>query len=242
MAALITRALRRVGQRLLPSPAPDLMTTMIRNDARSDTYFRAIEYIDFEGVPGDIVECGVFGGLSLAMFAQGLTFHPTSSARRVVGIDSFEGLPASVEDHARWREGDCAVVHGWHPLAREGERVSPATVRQLFAHCGLRQPDILEGRFADVLPRVVPETLGSVALLHVDCDLYESTRDALEGLAPVIEDGAVVMFDDWFHFKGRPDRGEARALGEFLDRHPEWQAVPWRVYGTFCQAFIFVRR
>ena len=242
MPAFITRALRQVGRRLLPAAEPDLITRLIKNDARAETYFRAIEYINYEAVPGDVVECGVFGGLSLALFAKGLTFDPKGNARRVIGVDSFAGLPAASEPHSRWQAGDCALMHTWHPLLRPGEPVSEEIVYRLFEACGLTRPTLYTGQFADVMPAIVPSRIPSIALLHVDCDLYESTRDALAAAAPALQDGAMLMFDDWFHYKGRPDRGEARAFSEFLDAHPEWQAVPYRVYGTFCQAFIVVRR
>ncbi len=238
----LTRALRAAGRELLPAATPDVITTLIRTDSRSETYFRAIEYINFEQVPGDIVECGVFGGLSLALFAKGATFDPKGMDRRIVGIDSFEGLPPATESHARWRAGDCASMHAWHPLVRVGDRISIDTTRDLLVACALAPPILHQGLFAEVLPRVIPSEIPAIALLHVDCDLYESTRDALDGTAPALQDCAMVLFDDWFHYKGRPDRGEARAFGEFLGTHPEWQAVPWRVYGTFCQAFILVRR
>ena len=218
------------------------MTKMIRNDARADTYFRAIEYINYEAVAGDIVECGVFGGLSLAILAKGITFDAKGHTRRVIGIDSFAGLPPASEAHARWQAGDCALMHNWHPLLRPGEPVSEDVVYRLFDACHLPRPWLFTGRFGEVMPAIVPSRIPSIALLHVDCDLYESARDALAAAAPALQDGTMVMFDDWFHYKGRPDRGEARAFTEFLAAHPQWQAVPYRVYGTFCQAFIVVRR
>jgi hypothetical protein len=240
--ALIAQALRSVGRRLLPPPPLSVMDEIIRRDARSDTFFRAIDYLNYESVPGDIVECGVFGGLSLAQFAKGMTFDSKGHARRIVGIDSFEGLPAASETHARWKAGDCALSHGWHPLAAPGQPVSAALVRELFRRCELPPPILHVGRFTDVMPPLVLGDLRRIALLHVDCDLYESTRDALALAAPALQDGAMVLFDDWFHYKGHPDKGEARAFAEFLRTHPEWHAVPWRSYATFCQAFILVRR
>jgi O-methyltransferase len=238
----VRRAGRALARHLLPPPPVDLMTRLIRNDPRADTFFRAIEYVNFERVDGDIVECGVFGGMSLAVLARGATFDSKGMTRRVVGIDTFEGLPASEEVHERWREGDCAEIHGWHPLAAPGELVTVETSRALFAQCGLEPPVLHEGRFDRVLPAIVPVELPAVALLHVDCDLYESTRDVLEGVAPALQDGTMVLFDDWFHYKGHPNRGEARAFHEFLASHPEWQAVHWRSYATFCNAFILVKR
>jgi len=64
----------------------------------------------------------------------------------------------------------------------------------------------------------------------------------LFGIEPALQDGAMVLFDDWFHYKGDPNKGEARALREFLSAHPRWEAVQYRSYGVFCNAFILRRR
>lgn len=218
------------------------MSTVIRGDARSDTFFRAIEFVNFERVPGDIVEAGVFGGVSLALLAKGATFDPKGMSRRIVGVDTFDGLPASQEAHARWQAGDCAHIVTDHPVAAPGEPVTPALVRRLFAACELEAPLLYEGRFDRVLPGVIPSVHPAIALLHVDCDLYESTKDLLACVAPALQDGTLILFDDWFHYKGHPRMGEARAFHEFLETHPEWDAVHWKSYATFCNAFIMVRR
>ena len=57
-----------------------------------------------------------------------------------------------------------------------------------------------------------------------------------------LQDGAVLLFDDWFHYRGSPEKGEARAFDEFLRAHPEWRSVHYRSYATFCNAFILSRR
>jgi hypothetical protein len=239
---VLSRTLRAIGRRVLAPEMPDLMTQIIRCDARADTFFRAIEMVNYEKVPGDFVECGVFGGLSLAVLAKGATFDPKGMTRRIVGIDTFEGLPPSDEAHVRWVAGDCAHIATWHPLAAPGAAVTADLTRRLFDRCGLGQPTLHEGRFDQILPSLVPAVHPEIALLHVDCDLYESTRDMLAGVAPALQDGTVVLFDDWFHYKGHPNRGEARAFREFLEARPEWAAVSWTAYSTFCQAFILSRR
>lgn len=237
----VKKHLRAAGRRILGSKL-DVIGQIVHRDARCHTFFRAIEFINFERVPGDIVECGVFGGLSLALLAKGASFDAKGMTRRIVGIDSFDGLPSDVEAHPRWNEGDCSVVHGWHPLMQVGDAVTADTVRSLFAACELDAPVLHEGRFADVLPRVVPSVHSAIALLHVDCDLYESTRDVLAGVAPALQDGTMILFDDWFHYRGNPNRGEARAFHEFIAAQPHWQPVHWTSYGTFCNAFILSRR
>jgi predicted O-methyltransferase YrrM len=215
-----------------------LMTHLIRGDARSTAFFNVMEYVNFERVPGDIVELGVFTGISLALLAQGHAFDDKGMTRRVVGFDSFDGLPASEEHHDRWRTGDCATSHGRHPLIEPGARVTPDATRQLFAACGLDEPVLHVGLFDDTVPAVIPSRYPRVAVVHVDCDLYESTRTALSAIAPALQDGTVVLFDDWFHYRANPGRGEARAFAEFLEERREWRAVHYRSYGTFANAFI----
>jgi len=56
------------------------------------------------------------------------------------------------------------------------------------------------------------------------------------------ERASILLFDDWFHYRGNPRKGESRAFTEFLDAHPEWQAAHYRSYGTFCNAFILTRK
>ena len=120
--------------------------------------------------------------------------------------------------------------------------MTPEVTRDLFAACGLPPPALHIGAFSETVSRAVPAEVAAVALVHVDCDLYESTRDVLSALAPALQDGAMVMFDDWFHYRGNPGKGQARAFGEFLAAHPEWIASPYRSYATFCQAFILSRQ
>jgi hypothetical protein len=242
MTSLITRTVRRIGRAALGPPDLDVMTRLMRADQRWSTFVDAVNYINYESVPGDIVEFGVFTGVSLALLAKAHSFDPKEMERRIAGFDSFEGLPESDEAHARWRPGDCATNHASHPLLATGDPVTPQVTMDLFRVCRLPVPMLHVGPFSRTLPSAFPAVHPRVALAHFDCDLYESTREALEAIAPALEDGSMLLFDDWFHYKGHPQKGEARAFGEFLTAHPEWGAVQYRSYCTFCNAFILHRR
>ena len=67
--------------------------------------------------------------------------------------------------------------------------------------------------------------LEKVALVHIDCDLYESAKAALAFVGPLLEDGAIIVFDDWWLYRGRPEAGEQRAFAEWLAEHPQWRAT-----------------
>jgi hypothetical protein len=242
MRRTLRRGLRAMRDLTVGTREPPIMTQIIRRDERSQTFMSAVAYIDYERIPGDVVEFGVFTGLSLAQLAQGHLFDPKGMERRFIGFDSFEGLPPSTEAHARWQPADCAVNHGWHPRLPIGAKVTPEVTRELFAACRLPPPLLHVGAFSDTVGRLVPADISQIALVHFDCDLYESTREALEASAPALQDGAMLMFDDWFHYRGNPRKGQARAFGEFLSKHPEWTASPYRSYATFCQAFVISRQ
>ncbi|MFQ5668099.1 MAG: TylF/MycF/NovP-related O-methyltransferase [Candidatus Binatia bacterium] len=219
-----------------------MIEQLIKHDQRWSTFLHAVDYVNYESVPGDIMEFGVFAGCSLALLAKAYSFDNKGMTRRIIGFDSFEGLPISEEKHPRWRPGDCRTNHAWHPLLEINGPVMPQVTIDLFKACQLPAPLIEVGPFHATLPCLVPAKYPAVALLHVDCDLYESTRDVLQGIAPALQDGSLVLFDDWFHYKGNPNRGEAAAFREFLQVHPEWEAVHYRSFGTFCNSFILHRK
>jgi O-methyltransferase len=234
--------LRQARDFVIGQPELPVMTRLIRGDARAETFFAAVEFVNYERVAGDILEFGVFTGVSLALLAQGHSFDPKGMERRIAGFDSFDGLPPSAEEHARWVAGDCATNHGSHPLAAAGVRVTPQITRDLFAACGLPSPALHTGLFDRTVPAVVPSVYPAVAIAHIDCDLYESTCTALEAIEPALQEGTVLLFDDWFHYRGNPHKGEARAFREFLASHPHWEAAHYRSYATFRNAFILSRR
>ena len=49
----------------------------------------------------------------------------------------------------------------------------------------------------------------------IDCDLKESTRLALEFIKPSIQEGTIILFDDYVFFKGNENQGEHGAFNDF---------------------------
>lgn len=108
----------------------------------------------------------------------------------VHGFDSFEGLPE------RWRSGfDMGKFS-----------VSEVPV--------IQGADIVVGLFRDALPNWLLEHPETVALVHIDCDLYSSTKDVLDLLGPRLRVGTVLVFDEFWNYPGW-EAHEARAWIEF---------------------------
>jgi hypothetical protein len=133
---------------------------------------------------GLFLEFGVGSGRSLRHLRRVIPLQET-----IYGFDSFDGLPEP------WRN---------LPVG------SFATSYRI----NLPNVVLVEGLFADTVPRFAKSKDGdAVALMHVDCDLYSSTRDVLTGLAPLIVPGTVMLFDELFGYEGWEEH-EYRALVE----------------------------
>lgn len=140
------------------------------------------------GVPGDLLETGVWrGGACIWMRA---ILQAWGAQDRLVWVcDSFEGLPKPDPRYAQ----DAGDVH-WKYA--DVLAVSLEQVQVNFARYGLldQQVRFLKGWFRDTLPSAPVERL---ALLRLDGDMYSSTFDALEHLYPKLSPGGFVIVDDY---------------------------------------------
>ena len=145
---------------------------------------------------GITLECGVYFGRSLRLIAR-------STPGPVHGFDSFQGLPEAWSAH----EGAGAYSTAGR-LPRAGDNV--------HLHAGW---------FEDTLPGFFASQPGAVRLLHVDCDLYSSTRTVLQAAEPRLLAGSVLVFDDLLAYPGYADH-ELKAFSEFAAaQHLDWEVV-----------------
>jgi len=64
-------------------------------------------------------------------------------------------------------------------------------------------------------------SLKRASLVLIDCDLYESTVPVLAFITDLLDQGTIIIFDDWYRYKGHLDKGEQRACREWLDKNPQ---------------------
>ena len=73
------------------------------------------------------------------------------------------------------------------------------------------------GLFEDTLPVFLAETDEAIAFMHLDADLYSSTKIVLDLAADRLAPDAVLVFDEFFNFPGWQQH-EFRAWTEFIAR------------------------
>lgn len=155
---------------------------------RLDNIKMAVESVLADGVPGDLVETGVWRG-GAAIFMRGILKVHDDDDRTVWACDSFEGLPAP---NALKYPRDAGDVHHEFPALAVGVD----QVRHNFRRYGLLddQVQFVVGWFSDSLPKAGIE---KIAVLRLDGDMYESTMDALVPLYPKLSPGGFCIIDDY---------------------------------------------
>ena len=66
--------------------------------------------------------------------------------------------------------------------------------------------------------KTLPNYEGRIALLHLDCDLYESYKLSLEILYDKVQPGGIIMFDEYGDVRWP---GAIKAIDEFFHDKPE---------------------
>lgn len=168
------------------------------------------------GIKGDIVECGVWNGGSLALLAAAM-----GGDRIAWAFDSFEGLPPpSAEDPEIVRSSWFA---GWNVG-------SPARVAEAWARCGLPKErlHVVPGWFEETFPR---SEIPAIAVLHIDADWHDSVLLCLERWFDRVEKGGVVILNDWNLYAGAD-----KAVADFLGRRaPGTEVRPLSRIGGYFQ-------
>lgn len=186
---------------------------------------------------GDYYEFGVFKGHTFLQ-AQRRAKALGLANMRFFGFDSFEGLPepqgADATETQHFYKGQ---------YARSFEEVH----QTLDTHgMDWKTAFLIKGYFDETLTAETRRRHGmdKVAIALVDCDLYASSLEALRfmGLGGMLIDKSILIMDDWDAFDCADDRGQRRALREFLGAHPQWLAEEWFRYGAYGRIFIMHRQ
>lgn len=132
------------------------------------------------------MEFGVYKGNSINILSG------TKPDKIFYGFDSFEGLPET------WKSSNLKghfTLNGNLPKVNENVR-------------------LIKGWFNETLPEFIKEHPEPCAFIHVDCDLYSSTKTIFDNLKNQIVSGTVIAFDEYFNY-------------------PTWQEHEYKVFMEF---------
>lgn len=182
------RFLQAFTQNYINGPAVSMLPL-----ARLDNLQSCVIDVIEREVPGDLIETGVWRGGATILMRAILKAYDVGD-RAVWVADSFEGLP---EPDAEKYPAEAKAFHG--AMMKKGYNRFAAGLEQVqgnFRAYGLLDEKVrfLKGWFKDTLPAA---PIKSLAVLRVDGDFYESTRDALVNLYDKLSPGGYAIVDDY---------------------------------------------
>lgn len=195
---------------------------------RRTFFYNAFKALSFNGIEGDYVEFGCWGGRTFAIAYEEARRHGHPAT--LWAFDSFEGLPTQqtdADDHPVWLAGNLAT--------------SEADFLAICAAKGIPRERfrVVPGYYEDSLPAL--GTSGApidIALAYIDCDLYSSTKTVLEFLLPRLKHGMIIAFDDYFCWSQSQISGERKAQLEIFTDESPWSLLPYVQFGWHGQSFI----
>jgi len=179
------------------------MLSIIQNIPNINTYplTYVFEHMKLQNKPNTLwLEFGVFSGKTI-------NYISSFTTEKVYGFDSFEGLPE------KWRDGfDKSTFNLGGNLPSVNDNVV-----------------LKKGWFNETLPEFV-EFIKSenkkISFIHIDCDIYSSTKTILDNLKYYFDEDCIIIFDELVNYCGFDgDTGELKAFYEFITENKveyEW--------------------
>ena len=176
------------------------MLSIIQNIPNVDTYplKYVFEKLKLQHKPNTLwLEFGVASGKTINYISK-------FTNDKVYGFDSFEGLPE------KWRDG-----FGKGRFSRNGN--FPKVNSNV---------ELIKGWFHETLPNFIKNHNKKVSFIHMDADLYSSTKCIFNNLKDYIDKDCIIIFDELVNYPGFDgDKGELKAFYEFITENKvdyEW--------------------
>lgn len=165
--------------------------------------FKIIEYLVKNGIPGDIVECGVFRGIQCLIAALTLQ-HFSDTGRTIWLFDTFQGMPEPAEIDMDLNK---------HRVAKEFWKKQHKEDSYSWVFCPIDvvkknmaetnydpgRVKFVQGKVEDTLRNTAP---AQIAFLRLDTCFYSSTVAELEALYPKVSPGGILNVDGYGKWTG----------------------------------------
>lgn len=203
-----------------------------------DRIFLLLSAFYLNGLRGDIYEFGVMYGYSARILTDCMNRFGLEQARLHL-LDSFEGLPEGTQHdlnsyeylNGAWQKGVLSVPEG----------LDSVLLHELEKKLGKGRVLTVKGFFEDTLEEHLINSQAKKALLvNLDCDLYSSSKYVLRTLIEhnILQDGTLLICDDWMTSFGNPNIGQRKAVKEILDVYSNWSIECLFNYGLGSHVFV----
>jgi hypothetical protein len=154
---------------------------------------------------GDLLEFGVFKGVSLIKWATFRELFERSDTRKIIGFDIFDKFPKTNFEKDKKLRKDFMEAAGETSISKE----------ELYNVLKLKKFNNIELIKGDILNTVPDYNKKNknikISLMHIDVDIYEPSKVILQELYDKVVEGGVIVLDDYGKFPG-----ETKAVDDFF--------------------------
>jgi len=216
---------------------------LYHNIERIKAYRRIFFYVNFEGIEGDYLEFGVYEGSSM------ITAYYSNKAsskidnlvmtknnlkdRKFIGFDSFEeGFKYfdKKDAHINWPEGH--LKSDYTKTMKRLNRISKHHFKLVPGFVENTLPEIKSNDY-----KIDNYKIEKIAVMLIDMDLFSPGLTALNFAKEFLNEGSIIIIDNYFNFKANPSKGEMGALNEFSKTN-NIELVDFGNYGVTGKIFI----
>jgi hypothetical protein len=204
---------------------------MNRQTEKALFFRRVLDFLTDNRVHGDYFEFGCHRCRTFRMALTEARRHNLATME-FHAFDSFEGLPEPTSDTSVeiWKRGALTTSEGAFIGMVKDHGIYVDRVKTIK---GYYADSLTKARQADYV-----KSARKIALVNVDCDLYESAVPVFDFVEPLLQEGAVIYIDDLFAgYKGNPHKGVARAFLEWQARS-RWKLVRHLDIGWWGRSYI----
>jgi hypothetical protein len=170
-----------------------------------------------QNLPGDIVELGVYRGVSLMSWANFVEIKCMGDRhKKILGFDNFKGFGVLDKKDGKEDKKVNKVPGGFKSQEFEKPLLDAIKIYDEDRFISYKKRiEIIKGNVEKTVPEFFNNNPGiRISLLHFDVDLYRPTKIALETLWPLIVKGGAILFDE---YAIPPWEGESKAVDEFFE-------------------------
>ena len=183
------------------------LQTFVKDIPNINTYpltyvFESTQGLQLKQKPDTLwLEFGVASGRTINYISKFL-----NDDEKIFGFDSFLGLPE------KWRDGfgqGMFTLNGDLPLVN-------------------KNVELIKGWFNETLEEFLLSKNKKISFVHIDCDLYSSTKYVLSTMENYLDDDCIFVFDELVNYPGYDgDNGELRAFYEFISENENELSYEW---------------
>ena len=147
-------------------------------------------YKQILSIPGDIIECGVFKGVSLLQFASFRYLLETNASRKIIGFDDF-GLFTNQKNI-----DDKKFISNWNK--EHGKGINDRELSKILNEKKFTNFKLIKGDVKKTIPKYLKKNKHTkIALLHLDMDVYQPTIAALKYFYKLMSNNGIILIDDY---------------------------------------------